>query len=546
MFSLERADTHRRDFPLRGLAASCREIHLPQPDRVAYVQQPSALLQREWKRPAPSAPAPDPDLSLLAELPGAVLLLDADGVVGFINRVAEERLDRVREDVLGRDLFRDVFPHLESEGLGGRYRAGVADHPWSIAWDTTVPGRDADRHVSVGIRSYAGSGCPMGLVLVEDRTALVCEQRRRERAERLASVGDLATGTAHEINNPLASIKGFAQLLARETLDRGRRQMLEIIGHECSRVAQVVDGLLAFAGQQRVVEPEAVHVDRLVEEVLSLRRYALESAGITIELDLATEGPPLLAESGLVQRPVLALVAQGERSLQERGSERRLEVRARASEAGVVLTVADNGPGMSPVRLSESMKGSADVGKGLGLADADAFVRAAGGLLTVESVEGSGTTCTVRLPLPVVRPAPPPRASSDEAVRPGSDVFRVLVADDESTLRLALAIFLGRHGCQVDQAADAEEAYRMAVQGEYDLAFVDVRMPGDGIELLGRLDSSPLWEGRAVLMTGDHTSERVRGQIEAGRPYLIKPFDLMEAVRLVEEVRSGAGGVAVA
>lgn len=128
--------------------------------------------------------------------------------------------------------------------------------------------------------------------------------------------------------------------------------------------------------------------------------------------------------------------------------------------------------------------------------------------------------------------------------RPGSDVpndaaprpLRVLVADDEASLRLAISIFLSRRGHLVVQAADAHEARRLAAAQSFDAALIDARMPGDGLRLLDELDASPALRGRTALMTGDPGRNRDTSTLAAGRPFLIKPFDMHAAVALIERL----------
>ena len=110
----------------------------------------------------------------------------------------------------------------------------------------------------------------------------------------------------------------------------------------------------------------------------------------------------------------------------------------------------------------------------------------------------------------------------------------MLVADDEATLRLALALFLSRHWHQVVQAADAYEAHRLALAEEFDAVLADAHMPGDGMVLLERLEALPRLKGRTVLMTGDHVPSLGEGM--ADRPHLSKPFDMTEVLRLVETI----------
>jgi CheY-like chemotaxis protein len=376
------------------------------------------------------------------------------------------------------------------------------------------------------------------MVLIEDRSALALEETRRERAERLAAVGELASGVAHEINNPLASIKGFAQLLSRDVRGENDARALEIISQETTRIARVIDGLLDFARQQRTRGVEVLKLSELVEEMLRLRQYPLETAGVEIVREMGPETSPVRGERSSLQRAILALLAQAERSLEGRESNRRLVVRTRDSTDGVVLCIADNGAGVPPDRLPTLLAPSVEeglMGGGIDLGTALQIVREHGGHLSAESVEGQGTAFFLRLP----RYEAP--GSEAEAGRPTlrsipDRTLHVLVADDEATLRLALALFLGRHGHEVTQAADAYEALRLTQEQHFDVVMVDAQMPGDGIALLEKLDAEPAFMGRTVLMTGDHTQPAAAEAIAAGHAHLAKPFDMTDAIRLIESM----------
>lgn len=481
----------------------------------------------------------EPVYPLLEELPGAVLVLDEQGVIRFMNRIAEHRLDQSREAAEGRDLFREVLPTLERDGHGDEFRAAMRRPPAALAWESSVGDGPNGRQVGFGMRTLECSHGTRALVLVEDRSPLASERNRRRRAERLAAVGELAAGAAHEINNPLASIKGFAQLLARETLDRGQQQALGIISQECSRVARIVDNLLDFATQQRSAEQEVFDVTAVVESVLALKRYALETSGISIEVDVDGGLSRIEGERGAIQRLMLILICQAERSLSRKEGDKVLSLRARETNEGVVVYVADNGPGVPRHLLPQLLDEDDQRSGGLGLNSAHIVARDHGGTLWVESGEGKGTTVTVRLPRAVVRVPRVPEIVEEveppeqEEVEEGP--VRVLVADDEPTLRLALAMFLGRHGFEVAQAENVAEALKLVESEQFEVALIDVRMPGDGLTLIDRLDQDPAWQGQAILMTGDHTLARVREEIRSGRPHLTKPFDMMDAVRLVQK-----------
>lgn len=135
-----------------------------------------------------------------------------------------------------------------------------------------------------------------------------------------------------------------------------------------------------------------------------------------------------------------------------------------------------------------------------------------------------------------------PEATGIPAVDPSSRspdpprALRVLVADDEAGLRLAISLFLTRRGHHVVQAADAHEARRLVRTQSFDAALVDARMPGDGLLLLEELEAMPALRGRTALMTGDPGRSRDPHTAAAGRPLLLKPFDMQSAVALIERL----------
>lgn len=130
----------------------------------------------------------------------------------------------------------------------------------------------------------------------------------------------------------------------------------------------------------------------------------------------------------------------------------------------------------------------------------------------------------------------PDEPDSPTPTAPASRPLRVLIADDEPGLRLAISLFLRRRGHDVVQAADAHEARRLVVEHTFDAALVDARMPGDGIRLLEELDASPALRGRTALMTGDPGRSLDPHALARGRPYLKKPFDMHAAVALIERL----------
>jgi two-component system NtrC family sensor kinase len=481
--------------------------------------------------------------ALLDELPCGVLVLDAEGRVLRSNRGERERAGRTADELAGRDFFRELAPHLEVEGLGPEYRAdAAAGRGAALEAETLLSSPAGKRIVRLVLRSLVWRGAPYGILLLDDRTELAAEADRRKRAERLAAVGELAAGVAHEVNTPLASIKSFAQLLSRDATGAAQREALEIIIQESTRAAGVVGNLLSFARRQGAGGREPVDLNAIAERSLTLQRYALETAGITVRRDYDATLSPVLGESGALLQVVLNLVVNAEQALASREVERLLIVRTRESSEGVILSVVDNGPGIAKELLPsifDSFRTTKAEGTGLGLGISATIIRDHAGQIWAESEEGRGAAFFIRLPRaaevePTAVAPPGPAVPARGTVSPRE--LRILVADDEPALRMAVTLFLERRGHTVVEAADAHEALRLAESQPFDVALVDARMPGDGLVLLEKLEAMPALRDRTALMTGDLGRARTQHGIATGRPCLTKPFDMDEMVRLIERL----------
>lgn len=481
---------------------------------------------------------PDELYALLEELPAGFVALDAAGKVLWANAAAAEQLGRQVDMLKGTDFFRVILPELEDRGIGVNYRSGDSAALPRAPLELEIQTAKGDRVLEVTLRPLRRPEMPGALVYVGDRTAHSEEEKRRKRAESLASVGELAAGLAHEVNNPLASIKSFAQLLVNEASTGEQKHALELIIQESERISRSVATVVAFARQQGAGGREPVNISTLVERVIDVRRYSLETAGIEVRMDLDASISPVMGEPGALQQVILNLVTRAESDLVSRRSERMLIVRTRESTEGVVLYVVDNGPGIPRSALPHLFDpySAASEGQGMELATSARIVRDHGGYMLAESEPNRGSAFFVRLPR---AGSPPISAPAEGGIPPAPTAKRslkVLIADDEPTLRLAISLFLNRRGHEVTQASDAYEALRLAREHDFDAALVDARMPGDGLALLEQLDALPSLAKRTALMTGDLGRARTTQGISTDRPYLVKPFDMNEAVNLIEKL----------
>jgi signal transduction histidine kinase len=243
------------------------------------------------------------------------------------------------------------------------------------------------------------------LLLGEERRRRLAEERQMteqlRQAEKMAALGELVAGVAHEINNPLTGISAFAELLLDDVLTEEQRDSVKLIKREADRVVAVVRDLLVFS---RKTEPSyaALDLNELVERTLRLRGYALRAAGIDVRPSLDPALPVVYGDEGKLQQVILNVVLNAEHAMRE-VPVRRLDVTTCRAGERVALTIADTGAGIAAdvlPRIFEPFFTTKPPGEGtgLGLSVSYGIVQAHGGELRAESEPGRGTTLEIVLP----------------------------------------------------------------------------------------------------------------------------------------------------
>jgi two-component system, NtrC family, sensor kinase len=289
-------------------------------------------------------------------------------------------------------------------------------------------------------------------------------------AEKLSAIGQLVAGVAHELNNPLTSVIGYAQLLEDElktaTEVRPPSELaddLRRIAQESERAARIVRNLLAFARRQ-AAERAPQDVADLFNRVIALRAYELRLSGIDLVTEFEPTLPAVVADGSQLQQALLNLVLNAEQAMRGRPS-KRLEVGARFDKAAaaVELFIRDTGHGIDAVNLSrifDPFFTTRDVGEGtgLGLSICYGIVRDHGGQITVESTVNTGTAFSLLLPA---------------RIQDGPSAESILVAHAEQSERDYIAAALGGWGCHVVTAASSAEALTLCRRMPLHAAFVD-------------------------------------------------------------------------
>ena len=332
------------------------------------------------------------------------------------------------------------------------------------------------------------------------------EEQVRE-TSRLASIGQLAAGVAHEINNPLTSVVGYCRLLMTEQLSDSVMADIQTIHCEAQRAAKIVQNLLLFA---RKTDSDKHYFDiaSLLVRAQELKCYDFKASNIEVINDVSPGLPFTMVDEHLLVQVFLNILANAEQECMAAHGGGQVVVRARTLGDRIRISISDDGPGIPQANLNkifEPFFTTKEVGKGtgLGLSICYGIIRQHGGDLWAESEAGKGAT--FHLELPVAGPENGVKPPLRDLQRPLSCAAHLLVVEDEPLIRNMLAKFLEMQHFAVELAEDGREAWGKLQSATYDCILLDLKMPGMGGKELFRLieASDSRVAKKVIFITGD-------------------------------------------
>lgn len=489
----------------------------------------------------------------------AVIIVDETGRVVSLNAAAVAMFGYGEEEAVGEDIARLIVPpHLRSAHAAGmeRYRATgeqrVLGRPVEMQGmrkdGSLIPVELAIQEVSVDAERYFTANLRDLSAAHRDASEIERQRDALHQTEKLAALGSLLAGVAHELNNPLSIVLGQATMLLEEARDAGDERLFgraDKIEKAADRCARIVRSFLSIA-RQRKPERKPVEVEPLIEACIELVGYTLKSSGIEIERRFADPGHTVFADPDQLQQIVVNLLVNASQALEARADGRRVRISVREGPAGeIVLQVSDNGPGVPPEicpRIFDPFFTTKPqgMGTGIGLSVSRGLAEAQGGRLELAASDDEGAAFELWMPGIPSGAEIEPAGTAREAPGGKSRSASILVVDDEPDIVELVQESLQGAGFRCDTALNGAQAKEkvLARDGAFDAVVCDLRMPDVDGASFGRwvAETYPALSRRFVFITGDALTAPRAGLPSGHGEILEKPFRPADIVAAVDHL----------
>ena len=378
-------------------------------------------------------------------------------------------------------------------------------------------------------------------------------QEQLLQSEKMSAVGQLIAGVAHELNNPLTAILGYAQLLETEGLSERAQDYVGKLFKQAQRTHRVVQNLLSFA-RQRTPQRDEVDLRKVLDETLALRDYDLKVNNIAVEREAPSDPMTVIADAHQIEQVFLNIINNAVDAILETGRNGKLRIRITREGGSIYTRFTDEGAGIKdPKRIFDPFYTTKSVGKGtgLGLSICYGIVKEHGGDITAHNAPEGGAVIEVKLPSTATTVEKPEEPKAVTRQHEGAVRGRVLlVEEEEAVLEFERDVMVGAGATVVTAKTSQEVKTRLLSEG-FDALILNGKMPDEWTakdSYTWLKDNCPAMQGHILytFSAGEPADGRTFLQ-ENGVPYLVKPFEVAELIaqarKLLQKAQAaGAGG----
>lgn len=379
----------------------------------------------------------------------------------------------------------------------------------------------------------------------EDLTHTLWKNRKMSlqqlQTERLAAVGQLAAGAAHEINNPLAIISARAQLLQLKEKDEKKQKELSLISQQIDRISKILSNLMDFA-RPRPPELHKINVHKIIDKVLDLLDSELKRHNIQVNKVYTPDLNIIKADPGQLEQVFLNLLINAQHAMEHKGGTITVSTENSKDLQNVIIRFQDEGEGISSEHLKkifDPFYTTKEEGKGtgLGLSTSNGIINNHCGRMYMSSEPKQGTRVEIMLPVDIDQLKPTPAAQPPLSVKADQTLPRILVVDDEEHIRDILKETLESEDMKVDTAENGEKGLEKLYRHDYDLLLLDIKMPlRDGLSLLREIRKVNGYLP-VIVITGMASHEEMQEALEQGNCHCMrKPFHIKTLLSSINDL----------
>jgi two-component system NtrC family sensor kinase len=484
--------------------------------------------------------------NIFDNVPVSIFLIDADGRIADVNKYHIEAIMKnlmSKEEYIGRHILDYEF--IKETEVRGKTIELLKGKSFYVR-EAYLP----DSY-KTGAKYYNIQGTPLltngrvtgAIILLADVTDLKKLQMELMQSEKLSALGEMISGVAHELNNPLTSVLGYSQLFQQYDVPQDLKEDLNKIRSEAERCHRIVQSLLRFARRHK---PGKIYTDinGVIENTLELMDYELKVNNIEVIKELDMNLPFTMVDPYQLQQVLLNLVNNAYHAMITDKGKGKLVIKSSKNQKNVRISIIDNGPGISQENLPKifdpffSTKEPGE-GTGLGLSLSYGIIKEHQGEILVDSELGKGSAFIIVLPIIDYSVEKNIEKSPVTKKKKKPDGAKILVVEDEEILRSLILQLLQREGYEVSSAENGYKALEMIDQNNYNAIISDIKMPRlSGKEFYKRLKQQrPELTNRVIFLTGDvlnTNTNQFLSQLEDR--YLTKPFNNEHLLNLIVEV----------
>ena len=486
--------------------------------------------------------------TILSQMKTPFAVIKNDGVI-ILASSAFAGIFSFRDSVIEGVHICDFFLRGDRERFLDELRDPDSGPLRTASLSLTGVSRDG-RHLALSVWLSPVEGNPdLFLAFFEDKSDSQKDQNKIEKLEHQAAIGTFTSGVAHEFNNVLAGIRGYAQLAKNDLSDRTLvTKAFRIIEQESIRGADLCKNLSLYTGNKKL-SLEPIVISDLVATTIELqKRYLIENS-VAVETEMS-EMPPFLADRFKLQQVILNLLINARHATLPKGSG-TIIIRAKKEDNTFVLSMTDDGTGIEPFNLPRifdpfySNKNNEKInsesatvhGTGLGLPVCQTIVKQHGGTIDVVSQPGAGSTFTIRIPFHLAERRSKQPTSEIVVRRKNAEAPSILVVDDEMSVREVLYRAMVDISQDVVLASSAEECESLVRSRSFGIIILDYILPEMSADRLLPVIRETNPSAKVLIISGWNGSpvkkEAIRQQVNG---WIEKPFNVETIIKAIEEL----------